>query len=98
MDHPLRIEPIVAATFTDEVIRSLDGPVLRYSQRLALLRRAAELGISRFEANLLIAAVQHRHVGTCSPAAPRRSNLPMLMTFAAGVQALIVFLIWRVFA
>jgi hypothetical protein len=97
-DHPLRINPTLAATFTADVIRSLDGPVLRYSQRLALLRRAADLGISRFEANLLIAAVQHRCVTSPAPAPPSRANRLMLMAFAAGVQSLIAFLIWRLFA
>ncbi|MGE5609353.1 MAG: hypothetical protein ACM359_08870 [Bacillota bacterium] len=97
-EHPLRINPALAATFTADIIRSLDGPVLRYSQRLALLRRAADLGISRFEANLLIAAVQHRCVTTSAPTTPNRANRLLLMAFAAGVQSLIAFLIWRLFA
>jgi hypothetical protein len=37
-----------------------DGAVLRYSRRLELLRDARRRGIGRFEANLIIAAAQHK--------------------------------------
>jgi hypothetical protein len=37
----------------------MDGPVLRYSHRTSLIRVAERSGIGRFEANLIIAAVQH---------------------------------------
>jgi hypothetical protein len=37
----------------------MDGPVLRYSRRTDLIRTAERSGIGRFEANLIIAAVQH---------------------------------------
>ena len=47
------------AEFAREVARALDGPVLRYSSRLELLRIARRLGIGQFEANLIIALVQH---------------------------------------
>ncbi|MBV8781668.1 MAG: hypothetical protein JO353_09740 [Phycisphaerae bacterium] len=46
--------------FAAAVAASMDGPVLRYSRRRELLARAEGLGIERFNANLLIAAVQHR--------------------------------------
>lgn len=40
--------------------RPLKSPLLlRYSQRLQLLRTGEEMGLSRFQANLVIAAVQH---------------------------------------
>lgn len=35
------------------------GSVLCYSQRLELIHSAARLGLSRFEANLIIASVLH---------------------------------------
>ena len=38
----------------------LDQP-LTYSHRLRLLKLAGKLGIERFQANLIIAAIQHRH-------------------------------------
>ena len=37
-----------------------EDPILRHSRRQSLLRQAAKLGISRFEASLLIAAVEYR--------------------------------------
>jgi hypothetical protein len=49
-----------SAEFADVVLASLDGPVLRYSQRTALVDEAERRGIGRFEANLIIAAVLHR--------------------------------------
>jgi hypothetical protein len=49
-----------AASFGRLVAQQLEGPVLRYSRRQALLREAERRGIGRFEANLIIAAVQHQ--------------------------------------
>ena len=47
------------AAFASAVRECLDGPVLRYSLRKALLKQASRLGVGRFEANLVIAEVQH---------------------------------------
>src|SRR5688572_25146010 len=49
-----------AAAFAQLVADHLEGPALRYSRRIRLLREAQRRGIGRFEANLIIAAVQHR--------------------------------------
>lgn len=49
-----------AGAFAQLVSQELDGPVLRYSKRQQLLREADRRGIGRFEANLIIAAVQHQ--------------------------------------
>jgi hypothetical protein len=46
--------------FTALVRQHLHGPVLYYTDRQSLLAAAGRLGIGRFEANLIIAAVQHR--------------------------------------
>lgn len=48
-----------SADFALYVRGQLDGPVLRYSQRLALLKEAGRRGVGRFEANLVIASVLH---------------------------------------
>src|SRR2546430_2781705 len=50
----------VAQQFADCVRDSMDGPILRYSMRRQLLREADARRIGRFEANLIIAAVQHQ--------------------------------------
>ena len=91
---PLQADPVATAAFADLVGQALDGCVLRYSNRLSLLDRAAKMGIGRFEANLIIATVQYRreHV-PANP--PRRSYLPILIAFAIGLQALIVAAVWR---
>ena len=47
--------------FSDRVRDLLGEGILRYDQRKALYRDAAELGIDRFEASLIIAAIEHRH-------------------------------------
>ena len=49
-----------ARPFLRLVGESLDGNILHYSERVRLIRVADRMGIARFEANLLIATVQHR--------------------------------------
>lgn len=74
------------------------GSVLRYSQRLALLHEAARSGIARFEANLLIASVEHQlrdQVPTTTNPLPQRTlRIPGWMMFAA-LQSLISIGLWR---
>lgn len=54
-------------TFAAEVGRRIEGPVLRQSQRRTLLATARRLGIPRFEANLVIAMVQHQRTDRKPP-------------------------------
>jgi hypothetical protein len=49
-----------AASFARHVSQRLHGPILTYSQRQALVTCAQRQGITRFEANLIMAAVLHR--------------------------------------
>lgn len=84
------------------VIERLDGPILRYSMRLELMSNAAQLGISRFDAALVIAQVQHRaagarfqHGGDESPAAaPLYGYLPFAV--AVIVQLSILAGAWAI--
>jgi hypothetical protein len=46
--------------FAKAVTTAMEGPILRFSRRQELIHQAEKLGIRRFDANLLIAAVQHR--------------------------------------
>jgi hypothetical protein len=62
-----RFAGLVSAMLSDEGI-------LRYSRRQALLRQAAKLDIGAFEANLIIAAVEHRRTSGTSRAAARPSR------------------------
>lgn len=85
--------------FADLVRREVCAGVLPYSNRLGLLTTAGKLGIGRFEANLIIASVQHRYMPLDS-AEPRRSRLPdrlvSLLVFLLA-QTTIVLLAWLAF-
>jgi len=87
-----------AMDFADLVPGQLVGTVLPWSRRETLVRTAAKLGISRFEANLIIAAVQNQMGVGLKPDEARRPRL--MKRIAAGltvfvaVQALIVAAAW----
>jgi hypothetical protein len=49
-----------ARPFLRQVRQTLDGNLLHYTDRMRLLADADRMGIARFEANMLIATVQHR--------------------------------------
>jgi hypothetical protein len=93
--------------FAQLVALQLEGPILRYSRRLALLRVAEQMNIGRFEANLIIALIQHRlNTGEIQPAIEIEpvqakpslySRLLPLTTFAL-LQSAIIWGIWRLFA
>lgn len=75
--------------FAESVATAIETRTLRYSRRLQLLREADSLGIERFEANLIIAMVQHRLNASSSPARlSRRTVTPWLMIIA--VQSLVI--------
>lgn len=81
--------------FAQAVAAELNEPVLRYSRRQALLKQAGELGIGRFDANLIIAAVQHRMgserpIANARPAAKFNWSLAGIVACVTLVQSLIV--------
>ena len=97
---PFQAHPGVAEAFAGEVGRAVEGGVLRYSQRAALLRRAQSLGIGRFEANLMIATVLHRY-GSAAAAADARNDgggWGGVVVVVAVVQAMILGAVWWVIA
>ena len=70
----------------------LDGQI-RLSDRQRLTRRAMRLGLSRFEASLLIAAVQHRagaraprRISTICP----RSSIGWLVAAVIAIEAIVI--------
>lgn len=95
---PVATRPCEA--FAAEVAGRMDGPVLRHAQRRALFATAARSGIGRFEANLIIAAVQHERAATVPGAEPRhpasRWNFGPVVV-AAVLQTLIAWGAWIVF-
>jgi|SRR5688572_7646545 len=89
--------------FAGEVARRLEGPVLRQSQRRALLAAARRAGIGRFEANLMIAAVQHARGSDAKAIAPAPGRATTggigafaIVTLVALVQTAIVCGAWLV--
>lgn len=86
-----------SAGFADYVRCRLDGPVLRYSQRLTLLKEAERRGIGRFEANLIIAKVLYQ-AGLVQeyqfPPEPRRAWLAPLTTFVVLQTAILAGAWW----
>lgn len=85
-----RVAPAApAATFAELVRERMDGPVLRYSHRTSLLREATRRGIGRFEANLIIAAVQHQAGETrvTEPVAARSASSSSSSSWMAVVIA-----------
>jgi hypothetical protein len=97
--------PDAVRDFTFQVALATTGPILRYSQRLHLLALANSAGINRFDANLIIAAIEHhrRPTRACAPTQPGEQNqrsersghkpFPILLT-AATVQAALIALTW----
>jgi hypothetical protein len=88
--------PDTARCFQQIVIDQLHGPLMRYSQRLALLRQAQRLGIGRFHANLIIATVQHRlrHIAEPADSPPPRAWMYGRLAVAAALQAAILAAVW----
>lgn len=71
--------------FANAVVMKMNGPILRYSQRVELMRHARRIGLRTFDANLIIAAVQNRVKETIAPEPPK----PMSWQFAIAVAALL---------
>ena len=84
-----------SADFAEWVKGRLDGPVLRYSQRLRLLKEAERRGLGRFEANLVIAAVLYRAgMGQEYELKPKGEWVAPVVTFLVLQSALIVGAWW----
>lgn len=85
--------------FAHHVAIATAGPCLRYSQRLQLLDLAQRDGISRFDANLIIAAIEHHSVSHRKPveksvASTATSSRALMLTTALAVQLAIVLVGW----
>ena len=90
---PASSPPAVVRGFARAVGDRLDGGVLRWDDRRDLISRARRLGIDRFEANLIIASVQHN-----APPAPADTDAAAGWTHSVAifaiVQSLIVIAAW----
>jgi hypothetical protein len=72
------VQDLVAA-----VVQRMEGPLLRYPARVALLKQAQRAGLAKFDANLIITAVQHR-MGERIARTPRPDR-PWLRTLAIAI-------------
>jgi hypothetical protein len=85
----------LSADFAEWLLGQLEGPVLRYSARLRLLKEAERRGLGRFEANLVIAGALHRvGMGHEYEMRPRAEWLAPVLTFLVLQSALIVGAWW----
>jgi hypothetical protein len=77
--------------FAEEVESVLDSEgILSFSRRQALLRRARHLGIRPFDANLVIAMVQHRYLPPEPPGASRQAHRSRFGNWLPAVAAILV--------
>jgi hypothetical protein len=93
--------------FAQRVRDEIQGGILRYSRRTALLRHARTLGIERFEASLIIACVQHSaqirfpidpvHNGDGPRRTERKWALVTLIAVVCATQAIIAAGLWQLF-
>jgi hypothetical protein len=69
------------------------GP-MRYSQRLAMLKAAAAMGLGRFEANLILAIEQNRQAPFKVEQPARHWNTLLTLLSVGLLQLLIVLAAW----
>jgi hypothetical protein len=82
--------------FADRVAAALDGSILSYSNRRKLLKQAEQMKIGRFEANLIIAAVQnHLDLITPPPAKNRRARLWPAVAVCLALEVIAGCVVWR---
>jgi hypothetical protein len=89
-----------AALFAEMAASRMQGDLLSYSGRLALMRAAQGLGIDRFQANLIIAAVQHQNRSALprpSRHSHRRGKKPLawLVVALVLIELLAALAIWQ---
>jgi hypothetical protein len=87
-----------AALFASRVENELEGErggLLRYSARLQLLQQAMDMGIERFEANLIIASVQNRQRAAIVDKDPLPWSVPMALMVSIAVEVVGIFAVWH---
>jgi hypothetical protein len=88
--------PAAARLFAAQVAASSDDGLLRYSPRQKLLRKAEKMGIGRFEANLIIVAVQHQQRSDFQEELPPQSGRlqGVLIALAIELVFLLMVAVW----
>lgn len=95
---PIPAPATPTSEFAAEVREFLRNGMLTYSTRQNLLKSADTRGIPRFEANLIIAAVQHRIPPRSAEIdSPSASRLPIVFGFVIS-QLLLLVALWALVA
>jgi hypothetical protein len=99
-DSPTAVrKPARQLSYADLVAQSFEGPVLRYSTRLALIEEAEDRGIGAIEARQIIAAAQkhaqasHAKRDCCFSSSAARGVM-QFASFAAGFTVLATGWCW----
>lgn len=82
------------------VRESMTGDQLTADDRNRLIARAMRLGLSRFESNLLIAAVVHRSAASASrevpaPRSRRRLGVASIVAAALAIETVAAAVLWQ---
>jgi hypothetical protein len=82
--------------FASQVAASLEAGLLRYSSRKRLIKEALGMGIGAFEANVLMAAVQHGGANNAT-STPAKWNFGQFWPYgiAGLIQATLILAVWR---
>lgn len=94
--HDVAVIPSPSRQFADYLSQRRAASVLRYSERLELIRTARRFGIDRFQANLLIASIleRGRQVIEAQPAPAQNSVLGKIAMFVAVQSAVLLGAWW----
>jgi hypothetical protein len=92
----LGVSSEVAELFATEVESAIETGLLRFTERRRLIARAQRLGMSRFDANLVIASVLNAQPTTlnASPITPRWHLSPTITLFLLAEAAIIGGAVW----
>ena len=88
---------IPAQKFEMLVREQMEKGTMRYSQRLAMLKTAAAMGLGRFEANLILAIEQNRQFPAKIPAPARDWSFACALASFLLLQSLILSAAWWIF-
>jgi hypothetical protein len=85
---------IPARRFEILVREAMAKGMMRYSQRLALFKAAAALGLGRFEANLILAIEQNRQVPSNIDWSTHNRDAWLTILLVGLFQSLILLAVW----
>ena len=76
------------------VLEAMEKGAMHYSQRLAMLKTASAMGLGQFEANLILAIEQNRHVPKILEEPWRDWSSLLTLVSVALLQSLILIGAW----